>query len=527
MSAPRVGMHRLQELVRLCRMGTGVRERARLLRMGSRTERGYREALEAAALLEGDVNDLPELGVLRAAVEAARPSTEPRQVISSVDAWMPQIRAAVENGSGATAIYDLLTRTDPEFSVHVSSVKRAVRRIQAELGPRERDVVIPVETGPGEVAQVDFGYAGRLFDEATGRIRKAWVFVMVLCYSRHMYAKLVFDQKALTWVRLHVEAFSWFGGVPHTIVPDNLKAAVLKAAFGVSDRHLLTLNWTYRELARFYGAKIDPAPVRRPALKGKVESAVGYVVGNYLAAGGFETLCSANDGLPDWLRKTAGMRRHGTTGRRPLEAFAEEASGLLPLPATPYEPVVWKQATVHRDSHIEFEGRLYSVPWPHLGARVWIKATPSSVLVYAQDERIATHERRGAGRRSTLAFHLPEHRAALADRCIDHWIDRGDRLDPAVGTFVRNVVASDTVLSKLRDVQGIVSLLERYPRHRAVATCKRADRFGNYSYLDVRRILDNALDLLPLSDETPVHGELSQPRFARGPTEQLPPERAG
>jgi transposase len=434
---------------------------------------------------------------------------------------MPEIRDRVAKGAGPQAIYDRLKRKDPEFNGSIWAVQRAVKRIKAERGVQAEDVVIPVDTAPGEVAQVDFAFAGRFFDPANGKIRKAWVFVMLLCYSRHMFAKLVFDQKATTWVALHIEAFEWFGGTPMTIVPDNLKAAVIRAAFGVSDRHKVELNRTYRELARFYGFKVDPTPVRSPEKKGKVESGCKYVVRNYLAAGCFQTVSDANSDLPDWLLLTAGMRIHGTTGRRPIEAFADERDVLLPLPTSPYEPVEWKEATVHRDSHVHFDRRLYSVPWTHMGAQVWVKATPSTVMIYAHDQRIATHERRSSGRRSTHEPHLPKHRAALAERSIEYWIERADSLDSVVGRYVREVVASDTVLSKLRDVQGIVSLLERYPARRAQAACRRADFFGNYTYQGIRRILDNALDLEPLPCDAPTYGHLAQPRFARKPSELL------
>ena len=71
---------------------------------------------------------------------------------------------------------------------------------------------------------------------------------MTLCHSRHMVARIAFDQKAETWIRLHVETFRELGGVPRTIVPDNLKAAVVRAAFGHSEEPLLHRG--YRELAR-------------------------------------------------------------------------------------------------------------------------------------------------------------------------------------------------------------------------------------------------------------------------------------
>lgn len=523
MSAPRTEMHRLQELVRLYRLETGVRERARLLRMSTRTERMYREAIAGAGLLEGSASELPDVQALRAAVEAAKPLPEPRAAPSSIEAWMPAIRAAAAGGAGPQAIWDRLRRTDETFTASVSAVKRAVRRLRQQQGVSAKDVVIPVETAAGEVAQVDFGYAGRLFDPESGTIRKAWVFVMVLGYSRHMFAKIVFDQKTTTWLSLHVEAFGWFGGVPKTVVPDNLKAAVVRAAFGAGDRHEVALSRSYRELARHYGCKVDPTPVRSPQKKGKVESAVKYVCGNFLAAGRFVSIADANGDLPDWLRRTAGQRIHGTTGRRPLDAFAQELPALVTLPATPFEPVIWKQATVHADSHVEFERRLYSVPWANIGRRVWIKVTPATVAIYHDDQRIATHERAGQGRLSTVAGHLPEQRLALAERSLAFWTERADAMAPEVGNYIRHVIASDDALSKLRDVQAIVGHLEQFPIARAVAACRRADHFANYSYQGIRRILAGALDLEPLPADRPRHGRLTAPRFARAVRDMLAP----
>ena len=86
-----------------------------------------------------------------------------------------------------------------------------------------------VETTPGEEAQVDFGYAGRMIDPATGEIRKTWAFVMTLSWSRHQYVEFVFNQKIPTWLRLHRNAFAFLGGVPRRVVIDNLKAGITQA----------------------------------------------------------------------------------------------------------------------------------------------------------------------------------------------------------------------------------------------------------------------------------------------------------
>ena len=523
MSAKRVEMDRLIELVRLHRMGEGSREVCRLLAMSPKTELRYRSALRTAGLLDGPVDALPDSEAIGTALSSVLPAGKTREVKSSVDRWMDEIRGAVDGGVRPKALCDRLVRTENGFRGSYQAIKRAYARVARARGVQAEDVVIPVETPAGEVGQVDFGYVGRLFDPEAGRLRKAWVFLLVLGFSRHMFAQVVFDQKTATWIQLHVDAFSYLGGVPRVIVPDNLKAAVVRTAFGLTDRSKLALNRSYRELARFYRFKIDPTPPRSPKKKGKVESGVRYVKQNFFASTELEDIDHANRELADWVEKTAGRRTHGTTGRQPLAYFLEEESqALTPLPVNRFEVVVWKIAKVHRDSHVEFERRLYSVPWRHVGQQVLIRATKSSVEIHADNTRIATHERLTRGRRSTHERHLPEHRVDLRHRCEGYWLERADRIGDDVGRYVRAVFESDDVLSKLRDAQAIVSLLEGYPPHRAARAAQRALYYGNFTYQGIRRILRNALNLRELPTVlVQDQSGIEQPRFARSVHELL------
>jgi transposase len=208
-------------------------------------------------------------------------------------------------------------------------VKRVCLRRKRVRGVQPEDVAIPVETAPGEVAQVDFGYVGRLYDPRARVMRKAWVFVMVLGYSRHMFAR-VFDQTTETWLRLHVEAFDALGGVVETVVPDNLKSAVIRAAFGVDGP--TALNRSYRELVRHYGFKVDPTPVYDPRKKGKVEAGVKYVKQNALKGRAGQDVDVVAPALQRWIYEIAGTREHETTHRRPLDVFRDlEQAVLKPL----------------------------------------------------------------------------------------------------------------------------------------------------------------------------------------------------
>lgn len=506
-------MHRLQELLRLHRLGTACRDVARMLKMSPNTEKEYRMILKKAGLLEGNSEELPELEDLKQLVLQARPVQMPPQQTSSVQAWSQEVEQMAARGAKAKAIYDTLRlKYQEEFTGSYFAVKRMCKALRRKQRVSAQDVVIPVMTAPGEVAQVDFGYAGRLYDESTGQYRKCWFFVMVLGYSRHMFARLVFDQKTETWLKLHIEAFEHFAGVPQRVVPDNLKAAVIQTAFGVNGQ--TSLNRSYRELARYYGFVIEPTPPRKPQHKGKVESSVKYVKNNFLLPREPESVQQANQELDMWVIQVAGERIHGTTGKKPLEQFEQEERVMLrALPDKAFELVMWKEAKVHRDSHVQWEGKLYSVPFRYVGEKVWLKVTENSVVMYANDERIATHSRPLIGLKSTQEGHLPEHRALWGQRSREYWEAKAESMGESVLAYIQEVFAQDDVLSQLRQVQSIISHLEKFPTQRAQAACRRASHFGNYSYQGIKDILRKALDMEELEDDKKQR--LETPQFAR------------
>jgi hypothetical protein len=310
--------------------------------------------------------------------------------------------------------------------------------------------------------------------------------------------------------------------VPEVNVPDNLKSAVVRAAFGVGG--VTALNRSYRELARHYNFKVDPAPIYQPKKKGKVEAGVKYVKGNFFRGRDELDVGVLRPTLGRWVREVAGTRIHGTTGKRPLEVFEqEERPALQALPSRRYQPVVWKDAMVHRDSHVEYERRLYSVPWKLIGSRVWLQVSAESVLVFSNDERVATHSRRGSTQHSTCDEHLPEHRGPLRHRSRAWWEARAASIGPETALYVKEIFDSDDVLSQLRPVQAIVAHLSRHPVERAENASRRARFFGSYEYRALKNILVQGLDLEPLPAAAAADTSSPQEsfRFARSAAELL------
>ncbi len=85
--------------------------------------------------------------------------------MSSLEPWLGRIEEAWKKGAGPRAIYDELRLDDEGFveaRATLSAVKRVCARLKRARGVQPEDVAILVETRPGEVPQVDFGYVGRL-----------------------------------------------------------------------------------------------------------------------------------------------------------------------------------------------------------------------------------------------------------------------------------------------------------------------------------------------------------------------------
>jgi transposase len=336
----------IREMLRRFRQGQSNRHIARDLRVNRKTVDRYRAWAVEQELLEGP---LPSLGELHQLLEETLNDSSPPQNTSTVEPYRTLVEKLRKEGVEIAATYERLKERG--YTGSYASVYRFVRRLE----PSTPDVTVRVETRPGEEGQVDFGYAGRMVDPETGELRKAWAFVMTLSWSRHQYVEFVFDQKIETWLRLHRNAFAFFGGVPERLVIDNLKAAVVRACFDDPQ-----VQQTYRECAEHYGFLIAPCRPVTPQHKGKVESGgVHYVKRNFLGGREVTPITQANRDVRRWAKTTAGYRVHGTTKEKPLERFELEQATLRPLPNTPYDMAVWKQVKLHRDCHVVFDQAYY------------------------------------------------------------------------------------------------------------------------------------------------------------------------
>ena len=354
-------------------------------------------------------------------------------------------------------------------------------------------------------------YAGptmRVVDPETGESLTAHLFVAVLGASNYTYAEAHPAQNLASFVGGHVRALAYFGGAPALLVPDNLKAAVLKG-----DRYEPKLNRTYYEMASYYAMAVMPARPRRPKDKPKVEVGVQIVerwiiaVLRHRVFFSFAELNEAIHGLLERLNHKPFQKLEGT--RRTLfEAIDRPA--LRPLPKDPYEYAVWRIARVHIDSHVEVDHAFYSVPHPLVGRQVDVRITDRLVEVFYQGSRVASHARvRIKGAMKTVVEHLPKAHQKHREWSPTRLIQWGQSIGPSTGILVERILASRPHPEQgYRSCLGLLSLSKRYSPERLEKASYRALTLGAANYKSVKSILEKGLDRLAVQEA----GEEPAPR---------------
>ncbi|MGH7441469.1 MAG: IS21 family transposase [bacterium] len=483
----------IQNIINRMRQGHGIKRISRDTGVHRATLRRYLKLAKHKGWLEGE---LPSAATLEAAARVV-PDAMAVQ-ISKAEEHGAVIKGLVEKGVQAQAIHGIL-KDHYAFGGSYSCVQRFVKRVKA-VTPT---AVVRMESPAGAQAQVDFGDGPRLVDEQTGEVTKTWVFVMVLSYSRHIYVELVRDQAVATWLGCHTRAFAFFGAVPRELVIDNLKAAIVRACF-----HDPEVQRSYGEFCLYHSTLITPCRVATPRHKGKVERGVGYVKGNALAGREFKTLGAWNEYLRHWSLEVAGTRIHGTTYEKPLERFPADKAAMLPLPATPYEMVVYKEAKVHSDCHVSFEKSFYSAPHRLIRQWVWVCAYERRVQIEYAHERVATHERaRRKGEWKTIKAHYPPEKLAGL-MAVPTWLREQAREVGASTVAVVEELLSSEPVNKLRTAQSVLKFSKTYGAQRLEAACRRILDYGEKAnYYSIKNILVRKLDSQTREQEL----------FARGP----------
>jgi transposase len=259
----------------------------------------------------------------------------------------------------------------------------------------------------GDKLFIDYsGVTMSITDQITGEVSKAQIFVTVLGASGLTFVHATGTQSTKHFIESHIQAFNFYGGVPNILVPDNLKAAVISHKKGV-----VRLNDSYKDMAAHYGIAVEPARPYKPQDKSKVELGVKAIQRWILMKLRHHTFFSVDELnqqinllIDGYNNKT--IRRLGKSRSELFETLDKPL--LHPLRANQYIFKEFKRATVGIDYHIELEGSGYSVPYIHLGKKVDVTYSSTSVLISLDGETVAHHPKLSQKYHdSTLLEHMP------------------------------------------------------------------------------------------------------------------------
>ena len=303
---------------------------------------------------------------------------------TQLDPYLPFIRDTLGQYPRlrATRLFEMVKGRG--YSGSVVQLRRAVRLIRPVA---TATVYRRLTTLVAEEAQVDWGSFGAI---RIGRgARPLSGFVMVLSYSRAVFALFTVDQTLESFLRGHVEAFQTWPGVPRTLVYDNLRSAVLERAGTAIRFHPRLL-----ELAGHYHFAPRPCTPGRGNEKGKVERQIQYLRHAFFAARTFVNIDDLNAQFRRWRDEVAHQRLHPDQRDRTVaEVLHEEQPRLLPLPAHPFETQVMRLVTSGKTPYVRFDRNHYSIPHTHVRRPLTLLASPTLVRVLAGTDEIARHVR--------------------------------------------------------------------------------------------------------------------------------------
>lgn len=406
-----------------------------------------------------------------------------RPAISIIDPHKPAIDKLLDKYPDLSAVRVLeeIRKSQPPYPGEITLVRNYLR----EVRPARGRVYQEVQYAPGEAMQVDWGNCGLV---RVGEImRKVSVFVAVLCFSRLLYIEFTLSQTKGTFYRSIIRALRFFGGCVAKIIVDNLKAAVL-AGSGQTAR----FHPEFEALCAYHG-RMRPIACERsdPESKGVVEGGVRFIKHNALK-GRAEELVIFEDFRKlaiYWPDNVANVRKHETTGERPVDRFEQERGFLRPLPEMPYDADDVIASVVSPHARVKFDTNRYSVPPEYTRKHVILRANDEEVRVVHRGAEIARHPRSYERRRILVIAHHQEAAFALRRRVRARQVEaQFDALGPDGKAFRLGLIRSP--LKPIVHLRRILGFVRLYGRAEVLAAISKALEFQTFDAAYVMNLID-------------------------------------
>ncbi len=416
-----------------------------------------------------------------------RPRYEQRKApprASKLDAHKGKIVRLLE-AHPYTAVQILTRLREEGYDGSYTILKRFVQTVR----PRPAPAFLTLQFAPGQCAQLDWGSWGSV--QVGNTRRKLSFFALVLAWSRMLYVEFTLRQSQELFLACHERAFQYLGGVPQEIWIDNLKTAVLSHPAGGP----AIFNPRYLDFARHCG--FDPRACGRqhPQGKGRIESGVGYVKGNFLSGLNATEFAPINPAARLWLDGVANVRLHAETKRRPIDMYAEEKLRLQRLPA-PYDCAIIRPVHVTNRWRVVVDANRYSVPPRYASRTLTLKLYADRLRLFDRDELVAEHPRSYERGRD---FEHPDHaRQLLRERAHarhDRLLLAFLRLSPQAQAYHDNL--AERRFNVRHHIQKIVALSEIYGPEVTGRALEDAHALGAYSCEYIANLLEQRRRFLP------------------------------
>lgn len=372
-------------------------------------------------------------------------------------------------------------------------------------------IVLSEHREGGKEMMVDFaGDKLRIRDMQTGEDIPVEVFISTMPASDCPFAIAVASQKVEDFILGCTKALEFYGGVPRTIITDNLKAAVIKA-----DRYMPEVNKVFEDFCNHYGTVHVPARARKPRDKANVENDVRIIYHHVYADlrdQVFFSMDSLNEALSESMGRLRQRRMKEYKVTRQERFLAIDAPKLAPLPKTPFEIKCYAEYTVQANSYIRLsqDQRYYSVPSRLIGKKIKVIYTPSVLTEYYEGEPVAVHSRLGKERYVTNKEHLPSYHEDYQKRSPQRYIAWAARTSESLGIVMQNLFASNPLAPPetfYKSADGIMHLAKTADAELLEAACRAAIEYGSCNYTFIKRVVQtNGAGLMrqPMAEEAPA-----------------------
>lgn len=303
------------------------------------------------------------------------------------DEWRDLARALYAGPAAGNAVVVQRLLDERGLAVSTRTVERAVTDIRRAQRVAQL-ATVRVETPPGDQLQIDFGQQRLAIGGTWVRV---FLLVAVLSYSRRLFVKAFLSERQDDWREGIAAAFTYFGGVPRTLLGDNARALVMGR-----DRATGTVLFHpgYLAFCRDWDVQPRACAPYRARTKGKTEAGVKFVKRNGLAALTFPSFAALETHLVEWMA-VADRRVHGTIREAPIARFErDERQALHPLPmrALPRREQRLRRRVAH-DAFVDVDTVRYSVPHRLVRDHVDVVVEEQTVRILHGTTVVATHPR--------------------------------------------------------------------------------------------------------------------------------------